>query len=332
MRVFFFFLFSLFICNAYAQYAPQAGLPGSSAIPASSGLFVGWATQCTVHRGLMDIADPSLGYASAGDSSLALGHADGSVVSLGDSGVAVLTFEHPIYNADGPDFAVFENAFRNPDDAAQAFLELAFVEVSSDGINYFRFPANSLTPANIQIGNPDYLTASNINNLAGKYVTMFGTPFDLEELSGIAGLDVNSITHVRLVDVVGDISGHSSHDSAGRIINDPYPTPFPSCGFDLDAVGLINEVGITQVKTLPDNVSVSVFPNPATDKVVISVKGNTPAGLTATLTTVTGAVLQQSTLSQNSTVLPLEHYPAGMYYLVLCDANGNKWVEKVAKR
>ena len=58
-------------CNA--QYAPQAGISGSTAISASSSLFVGWATQCTVQRGYMDIAQPSLGYVSAGDSSLAIG-------------------------------------------------------------------------------------------------------------------------------------------------------------------------------------------------------------------------------------------------------------------
>ncbi len=332
MKTFLFFLLFLTGGGAYAQYAPQAGLPGSTAISASSSLLVGWATQCTVYRGFMDIADPSLGYASSGDSSMAIGPADHGGVSLGDSGVAVLTFDHPVYNGDGPDFAVFENGFRNTDDSTQAFLELAFVEVSSDGIIFFRFPAASLTPANVQLGNPDYVTASKLNNLAGKYVSMYGTPFDLEELSGIAGLDVNNVTHVRIVDVVGSIAGHSSHDSAGRVINDPYPTAFPSCGFDLDAVGLINEVGITQVSKLRDNVSVSVFPNPATDKVIVSIKGGIPAALSATLMTITGTVLQQCSLSQSNTALFIAQYPAGMYYLILCDANGNKWVEKVTKR
>ena len=332
MKPFFFFLFTVLCCSAHAQYAPQAGLPGSSAISGASSLFVDWATHCSVYRGFMDIGNPSLGYASAGDSSAAIGPSDDNTVSLGDSGVAVLTFAHPIYNGDGPDFAVFENGFRNAADSAQAFLELAFVEVSSDGINYFRFPANSLTPDNVQLGNPDYLNAGYLNNLAGKYVANYGTPFDLEELAGTPGLDVNNITHVRIVDVVGDISGHSSHDSLGRIINDPYPTAFPSGGFDLDAVGLINEMGVTEVKQLPGNVSVTVFPNPATDKLMVAVKGNLPVALTATLTTITGSVLQQCTLTGTGNTIPLAQYPAGMYYLVLHDANGNKWVGKVTKR
>ena len=332
MRAILFYILCLCSCSAYAQYAPQVGLPGSTAISASSSLLVGWATQCTIYRGFMDIANPALGYASSGDSSMAIGPADHGVVSLGDSGVAVLTFLHPIYNGEGPDFAVFENGFINASNDSQAFLELAFVEVSSDGLNYFRFPAASLTSDNVQIGNPDYLCANNLNNLAGKYVAMYGTPFDLEELAGTPGLDVNNVTHVRLIDVVGSISGHSSRDSVGRIINDPYPTAFPSCGFDLDAVGLLNEVGITEVRSLPENVTVSVFPNPATDKIVVSVKGAAATGLTGTLTTITGRVLAQYQLSQSTNAILVSQYPAGMYYLLLSDTNGNKWVEKVTKR
>ncbi len=332
MKAFCFILFSFLTVGAYGQYAPQAGLPGSTAINASSTSIVGWAAGCTVSRGYMDIADQSLGLAAAGDSTLAIGYADGSVVSLGDSGVAILTFDHPIYNGEGPDFAVFENGFRDPADSAHAFLELAFVEISSDGVNYFRFPATSLTSENVQIGNGDYLAATSINNLAGKYVSMNGTPFDLGELTGISGLDVNNVTHVRIVDVIGAISGHPSRDSAGRVINDPYPTPFPSGGFDLDAVGLINEVGVTEVKALPGGVSVSVFPNPATDRIMISVAGGIPAGLSATVKTISGSVVAVYSITEKSTVLPVAQYPAGMYYIVLQDAKGNKWVEKVARR
>jgi len=332
MKAFLFFIFYFLLGTAFAQYAPQAGLPGSTAISGSSSVFAGWATQCTIYRGFMNIADPSLGYASAGDSSQAIGPADDLTVSLGDSGVAVVTFAHPIYNGEGPDFAVFENGFLNPANDSQAFLELGFVEVSSDGINYTRFPANSLTPDNVQINNDSYIYASSLHNLAGSYITMYGTPFDLEELAGTPGLDINNITHVRVVDVIGDISSHSTYDSAGRVINDPYPTPFPSCGFDLDAVGVINETGLNATKVLADNLSVSVFPNPATDKIFVSVKGQAPEGLTGTLASITGNILQQCSLPRNHNSLSIDQYPAGMYYLTLCDANGNKWVEKITKR
>jgi hypothetical protein len=332
MKAFFFFI-SFFLLNgvANAQYPPQAGLPGSTAISATSGQFVAWATQCIVQRGYRNIAIPDSGYASLGDSSLATGPADDNVVSLGDSGVAILTFSNPIIDGPGADFAVFENGFIDGANPALAFLELGFVEVSSDGINYYRFPATSLTQDTVQIGNGNYMDASKLNNLAGKYIARYGTPFDLQELSGTGGLDINNITHVRIIDVVGSIGAHASHDSAGRVINDPYPTPFASCGFDLDAVGVIHQSG-TGVVSVADDVSVNTYPNPASDDVVISIKGVLPEGLSATLGTITGYKLQEFPLLQNVNTITIRQYPAGMYYLTLRDANGNKWVEKLIKR
>ena len=332
MKFFFFFLFTFYLCEADAQYAPQAGLPGSTAISATSSVFVGWATQCTVYRGLMNIADPALGYASAGDSSLAIGPADDYTVSLGDSGVAVLTFAHPIYNGEGPDFAVFENGFVDGANDSEAFLELGFVEVSSDGIHYTRFPANSLTQNKVQLNNDSYIYANDLHNLAGSYIAMYGTPFDLAELEGMPGVDINNITHVRIIDVIGDINGHSTYDSAGRVVNDPWPTPYPSCGFDLDAVGVINEAGASGVQRPVPNVTIHTFPNPVADELTVAIPGTRPDGMTATLTSITGNILQQCPLPQEYNILNMAHYPAGMYYLTLCDTNGNKWVRKITKR
>ncbi|NCX96295.1 MAG: T9SS C-terminal target domain-containing protein, partial [Chitinophagia bacterium] len=210
-----------------AQYAPQVGIAGSTALPATSPLFTQWARGCTLERGYKFLDSLSMGYVSTGDSSLALGMADRNVVSLGDSGIAVLTFPGYIYDGAGADFAVFENGFANPTNDSQAFLELAFVEVSSDSTNFYRFPAHSNTPLTTQIpGAGVYMYADKIHNLAGKYIAQFGTPFDLADLSSIPTLDVNHIVKVRLIDVVGDIRQHICRDSGGTTINDPYPTPF----------------------------------------------------------------------------------------------------------
>ncbi|MCZ7193760.1 hypothetical protein, partial [Salmonella enterica] len=71
----------------------------------------------------MDIANPSLGYASYGtDVNGTLKAGVNGLVSLGDNGVAILEFAKPIKNGAGPDFAVFENAF---DLGTNQFLELA---------------------------------------------------------------------------------------------------------------------------------------------------------------------------------------------------------------
>jgi hypothetical protein len=324
-------LIIIFCCAAAnAQYAPQVGITGSDAISAAGGQFTGWATGCTVQRGYMDVANPSLGYASSGDSSLAIGAADDYVVSLGDSGVAVLTFAAPIINGTGTDFAVFENGFVNPTNDSQAFLELAFVEVSSDGVNYYRFPAISNTPDNTQMANGDYMYANLLHNLAGKYPAHYGTPFDLEELAGKAGLDINNVTHVRIVDVTGSVAGHSSYDSAGHVINDPYPTPYPTGGFDLDAVGVIHQAGDAAVNNVAVTAGIQVYPNPATDKVNIAMNDNSSA-LQATLTDVTGKTLLQQQLTTTNNSITISHYAPGLYYLMLADTKGNKWVEKITK-
>jgi hypothetical protein len=166
----------------------------------------------------------------------ALGKAEGTsfdVVSLGDGGRITLIFDPPIENGDGWDFAVFENSYSN------GYLELAYVEVSSNGSEFVRFHNISLTMNPVSgFGNID---PTDIDGFAGKYRQGYGTPFDLDDLSDDAAvlsgdIDLSAITHVRLVDVVGD---GSCVDSRGAVIYDPYPTS-GSAGFDLDAIGVSN--------------------------------------------------------------------------------------------
>ena len=49
---------------------------------------------------------------------------------------------------------------------------------------------------------------TNVTGLAGKYRRGFGTPFDLEQLtitlSNLNNLDLNRISHVKIIDIVGD--------------------------------------------------------------------------------------------------------------------------------
>ena len=331
MRYFWWVVFLLSFSPAAAQYAPQQGLAGSTAISASNGIFTEWASGCVLQRGYLYIDSPSLGYVSFGDSSLALGPADYSVVSLGDSGVADLTFPALIYNGPGADFAVFENGFINPANDSQAFLELAFVEVSSDGVHYVRFPAQSLTQTGTQIpASGVYMYANNINNLAGKYRSGYGTPFDLDELAGHPGLDVNHITHVRVVDVIGDIGNHAAHDSSGRVINDPYPTKFATGGFDLDAVGVINHIPNAGINYMKGDLQVSVYPNPVSGIMSVEINGSAQV-FSAQLTTTFGSVLQEISGQREKGQMDISLYPAGIYYLVVRDASGNRCIRKILK-
>ncbi|MBN1953062.1 MAG: T9SS type A sorting domain-containing protein [Bacteroidales bacterium] len=259
----------LLVPSAAGQYAPAAGEPGTTAIHRDSSAFVAWASECSVNRGYIKISDTTLLYEGTnlptlGSDTSALGMADGGVVSLGDGGTAVLGFEYPIYNGNGPDFAVFENGFKASEDPFNYFLELAFVEVSSDSIRWVRFPAYSETLSNAQLATFDQLDPALIHNLAGKYQVFYGTPFDLEDLKDSVGIEPDSIVWIRIRDVVGCIHpSFGTKDAEGKIINDPWPTPFNSGGFDLDAVGVIHAMDpMLSLEKPAQQPSLRIYPNP----------------------------------------------------------------------
>ncbi|MDX1652726.1 MAG: T9SS type A sorting domain-containing protein [Brumimicrobium sp.] len=262
------------------SYAPPAGQPGSTAIHQDDPSIVAWATDALITRGYLNIEDTSFlvngsNKVSQGVPVNAVGPATsgGSTVSLGDSGIAVLTFQFPITNGQGFDFAVFENSFSDD------YLEFAHVEVSTDGINYVRFPSHSEVQTNLQIHGFGLTDTRRIHNLAGKYKGGYGTPFDLEELKDSAGINVDSINYVRLIDVVGSLGSSGTFDSFGNKINEPFSTPYETGGFDLDAVGVLNR--LLNITNQPINeIEVNVFPNPSSESVNIEWPGNVSGQLT----------------------------------------------------
>ncbi len=213
-------------------FPPAAGEPESDAVRFDDERIEGWATSVTdLARGPVDIAAPNGAVTTYGTEDDVIGPATEDVydvLSLGDGGSITVAFAGPVFDRPGPDLAVFENGFDN------TFLELAFVEVSANGVDFVRFPARSETQTDTQIGTHGRLDPTDISNLAGKYRAGFGVPFDLSE----TGLGM--VTHVRIVDVVGSIdSGLGTMDSEFRAVNDPYPTNFPTGGFDLDGVAVL---------------------------------------------------------------------------------------------
>lgn len=318
--------------TASAQYAPQAGVSGTTAVASSSPLIKAWAADCAVTRGWLDIARPDSGFVSSGAPNDAAGAADGTLVSLGDSGVAVLTFAQPIANGAGADFAVFENGFPNPQDGEEAFLELAFVEVSSDGINYARFPTRSLTQTSVQlssIAGLGYINARQIHNLAGKYTAGHGTPFDLAELAGAPGLNINGITHVRIIDVIGSVGAHASLDDSGSIINDPYPTFFPTGGFDLDAVAVLNTV-LSVDESLLGKVQPRIFPNPSSN--IVWLQAPVADSYLVTVTDAIGHTILRQHFENDLLRLDLSSAAPGLYQITLYSPNAAPWSANVYKR
>jgi hypothetical protein len=245
---------------ASGQYAPAANTKGSDAVHCDSSAIKIWASKCLVKRGLQQADKPEPGIASSGYNTDCLGKADNIAVSLGDGGEAVIKFTETISDITGNDFAVFENSFDG------RFLELAFVEVSSDSIRWIRFPSVSLTQSSVQTGTFDILNPEKIDNLAGKYQVLYGTPFDLSDIKDSSGIDLNNVRFIRIIDVVGSVSGpHATFDSRHNLINDPWPTPFPQSGFDLDAVAMLRSVKNNTGEDIKPGFV--IYPNPASDRV-----------------------------------------------------------------
>jgi len=214
----------------------------------------------------------------------ALGPATGNsldIVSLGDldqgqigqgipPGQITLYFSEPnnIRDMNGYDFVVFENGFSanltKPDVGiiyGEMFCELGYVEVSSNGEDFVRFPSASLTPG--LVGMYGTIEISDVFNLAGKHPNAYGlcvgTPFDLSDIADdpnvVSGVvDTNNISYVRIVDIPG--SGDWYDEATNHIDPDTWPdwaeydanhpiydawVTWDSGGLDLEAVGILKE-------------------------------------------------------------------------------------------
>ena len=289
------------------RFCGIVGTEGCTAVHYQDSRIKNWATTCTVERGYMDIATAE-SPVSFGTETNAIGAASETTtnaISLGDGGYAILTFEKPIANGEGFDFAVYENSFND------YFLELAFVEVSSDGVNFVRFPATSLTPTDRQIAGDGTIDATNINNLAGKYRVGWGTPFDLEELRDSANIDINNITHVKIIDVVGTINPeYATYDAFGNIVNDPYPTNTYSGGFDLTGVCVLNEKTVSINDNIAD-ITIKLYPNPCRNYINIENANNK----NVSIYNVYGHLIGEYTATSDNFVLNTQAWKGGVYVL-----------------
>lgn len=163
-----------------------------------------------------------------------------------------VTFQYTtgIFNGAGADLAVRENGFGS---GSGFFAELAFVEVSSNGLDFARFPSISQNTAPLSnLGAFQYYDMTNVYNFAGKHQSSFATPFDLQDLAShasVVGGTVNlaNIQFIRLVDVVGNPASSGTAaavDSLGNRILDNWVT-YDSSGFDIAIVGgLPQSVGV----------------------------------------------------------------------------------------
>lgn len=224
MKNFLYLLFSaLPLLAQTGPFPPAAGQPGSTAVSNGDESILRWADRVELYVAGETASDPFR------DPAAALGPAEGisndGIVTLGQGGELEVSFSTAFENGEGAEFAIYENAF------CDTFLELAFVEVSSDGLHFVRFPSQSLSvPLDVVSG----ISATNVDGLAGKYVVGFGTPFDLQDLPESPLLDLENVRFVRLVDVVSGIAV----DSLERIIFDSF-FPGNNLGFECDGVAAL---------------------------------------------------------------------------------------------
>ena len=309
--------FALLIFSAVkvqAQFAPPVGQNGTTAIAHDSSIVDYWLEDAVLVRGYEDIAVGG-NLASHGAEADAEGEADNVVVSLGDSGYVTYILPNPIMNHDGYDFAVFENSFSDD------YLELAFVEVSSDGQNFVRFPATSNIQTTTQTDAFGLTDATEIHNLAGKYRGYYGTPFELDDVADSNNVDINAITHIRVVDVVGSIDpNYGTRDHLGNLINDPYPSAFASGGFDLDGVAILKPYSLSIGEK---ELNISAYPNPASDH--INIKMEEP-GLIE-IYSVGGQLVYREEMMQLKNTVDLSGWNRGVYFIRVFGAH----VIKIAK-
>jgi hypothetical protein len=226
-------------------------------------LFV---TATSVHA--QDFATTVVDYSPGGglgsfDPALALGGPRGGgffqgsihAASLGTGGSLTLGFGVTLTDGPGADFTVFENGFYDLG-LSGVFAETAFVEVSSNGVDFARFPVvydgptgplppfgttavgtfRGLTGGLAVLANVDTNTLSVVDpTLSG------GECFDLADLANdplvLSGMvDLAAIDYVRLVDLVEGVNV----DAFGMTIWDNGGS---ASSADVDSVSVLNHTG-----------------------------------------------------------------------------------------
>ncbi len=227
------------------------------AIASDDPRFVEWADVIDASRTLFGprgstSIDPSGGFNSLGDLNAA------EIAEGVSPGFLTVTFPTGISNGPGADFAIFENGFTfgiNDDGVPGLFAEYAYVDVSTNGSDFIRFPSINLNSGTLpgSLGSAFAgFDVTNVYNLAGKHASGFGTPFDLDDLASDplvseGRLNLNDIRYVRLYDIPGN---GFFLDSQGNPIRDNWLTTGAG-GFDFrlgEGVG----VGVINVAAVPE--------------------------------------------------------------------------------
>ncbi|MCX7735137.1 MAG: T9SS type A sorting domain-containing protein [Candidatus Kapabacteria bacterium] len=159
------------------------------------------------------------------------------ICSIGLGGEIIVGFKnYIIFDGDGPDFTIFENAFINPV-TKKVFAEPSKVSISEDGINFVEFPYDPWT----------LIGCAGITPTNGK-----ANPYDPEKSGGdkfdLATIGLKKAKYIKITDICDDILNNPKH---------PFYDPIIS-GFDLDAVVGLNLISVTS--NIANENDIELFP------------------------------------------------------------------------
>lgn len=195
-----------------------------------------------------------------------LGSGSLHVLTIGAGGSLTLGFDVTICDGPGADFTAFENGFLfGPVFGGSVFAECAFVEVSTNGVDFARFPVKYYAPtangtpmgslAGLCGGMP--VLANVLTNTISPFdpVVSGGESFDLADLAQdplvVAGVvDLQAIHFIRFADVVAgvdlDVNGKpipggatADLDAVAVLHHTAEPAGGPVCDFWIDAAGIL---------------------------------------------------------------------------------------------
>ena len=118
---------------------------------------------------------------------------------------------------------------------------------------------------------------------------------------------------------------YCNYDNSNNKINDPWPTPFPSSGFDLDAIGVINQQPL-EVK-LVKNIYNIICTNPFNKSIELLYESSINELTKIKLFNSNGAIVKElnhfSTIGLNSINISSNNLSKGFYIINIENNNSN---------
>lgn len=106
------------------------------------------------------------------------------------------------------------------------------------------------------------------------------------------------------------------------MINDPWPTPFPSSGFDLDAVGVIHDIAHHDVEENEEGI-IALYPNPVKDCLTVKAENLQSVEVYN--------LMGQQVLAATTPVIDFGSLNQGIYF-VRVKADGKTVTERIVKQ